>query len=103
MTTFRLTIECDNDAFSDSPFGGELGAILAKLALRAATLTGHDATGAVADTNGNRVGEWSLGKSGFGDGRAILAAWFESTSAAGQTGSMRPVYEAAKKFLQATA
>jgi hypothetical protein len=59
MTTFTLTIDTDNDAFTDPPEGRdrvELADILRRLADSIEST--YDATGTVRDTNGNTVGRW---------------------------------------------
>lgn len=61
MTTFTLTINCDNTAFEDNQ-GSEIARILCRLAEH---VDGRSAdvgrgSGAVFDANGNRVGEWRI-------------------------------------------
>jgi len=58
-TTFKLDVSLGNAAFEDEP--GELGRILRRLANRLEDNPPQvlDA-GAVLDTNGNRVGGWSI-------------------------------------------
>ncbi len=70
---FRLTIECDNAAFADDD--GELARLVLKVArdLDDRPPTSGD-SGTVYDTNGNRVGEWTVtadaGRRQIGRGRS---------------------------------
>jgi len=58
MTTFRLEIETDNDAFGENP-EGEVGRILQDVASRLAWGDADaQASASIRDFNGNRVGEW---------------------------------------------
>lgn len=70
MTTFRLTIECDNAAFrlpyddADDEHHAdqarrEVARILAHVAENALTMP-NDSGGPLYDANGNKVGQWSL-------------------------------------------
>lgn len=54
MASFRVEFDMDNAAFAEYP-EGEVKEILAKVAAKFEA--GHS-TGAVMDSNGNRVGYW---------------------------------------------
>jgi hypothetical protein len=58
MTTFQLTIECDNAAFEDAGTKFEVARILEKLS-RKLNAYGPDA-GTLADANGNTVGSFAF-------------------------------------------
>ena len=54
MATFRLTVEMDNEAFTDDP-GPELARILFEVRRKVAN--GHT-DGVIMDVNGNKVGRF---------------------------------------------
>lgn len=59
MTTFRLTIDTDNDAFFDQDGNvdaNELGHLLRRVSHEVEAPHGH--TRSILDRNGNRVGSW---------------------------------------------
>jgi hypothetical protein len=56
MSTFRLQIKCDNEAFSDDP-GAELARLLREVANEIEE--GYQG-GGLNDVNGNRVGSYTL-------------------------------------------
>lgn len=57
----RLHIETDNAAFSDDDGGPELARILRDLARKISdAAAGYDDSGPVIDSNGNKVGRWSV-------------------------------------------
>ena len=57
---FTLKIETDNAAFEDELRGPELARILRAVADRLADLGSLEDRGALYDSNGNNVGNWTL-------------------------------------------
>lgn len=57
---FQLEIDCDNAAFgeTDADTSGQVAYILHELSARLIDNPNRD-SGALYDTNGNRVGQWS--------------------------------------------
>lgn len=63
MSTVSITFDTDNAAFAEDDL--EVWAVLERTARslhRDAALTNPGATGAVFDSNGNRIGRWSVGE-----------------------------------------
>jgi hypothetical protein len=58
MSTFRLQIKCDNEAFSDGSLEPEVARILRRVAADVAEQ--GDRSGVCMDVNGNRVGSYTL-------------------------------------------
>lgn len=56
MAKFKLTLDCDNAAFSDDS-AGEIANILHRLSVRLPRVI-DDMSGILLDMNGNRVGSW---------------------------------------------
>lgn len=55
--TFECTLESDNDAFADGNAADECARIVKEIAARIELGSTH---GIARDSNGNRVGTWSL-------------------------------------------
>lgn len=66
MTTFTLTIQCDNAAFSCGETGkfshvnGRIEINRMLYVVRSDLYNGNRDSGPIRDTNGNRVGEWRI-------------------------------------------
>ena len=60
--TFKLTINCDNEAFAGSALQFELARILRKVSEHVESSYGLAYSRVILDGNGNSVGRYSLGE-----------------------------------------